>query len=246
MDQGIVVGCNQMLEWILPWWWEHYSTHNDYPIAFFDFGMSEKGKAWCAKRGQLKTLDSVNLHFYCEPEISLEKKIKWESQYGEGVWHVRAAWLKKPIAMAQSPFSTGLWLDLDCRVDGNLKPLFDLLQENHGFAISKYEIKDSNRYYFDSRSYNSGVIVFNQKTPILKLWVQSILESPNELPGDEDYLSQVIELHRPKIVLMPPIYNWSREKEKNPQALIVHFHGGEGKITLLKEIGPDRFPHLLD
>jgi len=236
MERGIIVACDQKLEWILTWWWDHYSAHNDYPVIFFDFGMSSKAKIWCEKKGQLKVLDPAHQISLPKERLDLKKRILWEAQYGEGIWEVRAAWLQKPMTLLQSPFSIGLWLDLDCRVDGNLKPLFDTLQEKDDFAVMKYEIEDSAYKHPDMWNYNSAVILFRQHAEILKIWAQRILESPNELPGDEDYLSRVIERHHPKVLHLPPFYNWSRTRGDHDQALVVHFHGGEGKILVLNSI----------
>ncbi len=51
--EGILIGCDRNQEWLLPWWWDHYSAHNAYPVAFADFGMSKKALAWCREKGKM-------------------------------------------------------------------------------------------------------------------------------------------------------------------------------------------------
>lgn len=48
---GVIIGCTQILERHLPWWWINYRLHNDNPVTFFDFGMSPPAKEWCKKKG---------------------------------------------------------------------------------------------------------------------------------------------------------------------------------------------------
>ncbi len=58
MTKGILIGCDQNQEWMLEWWWAHYSRHNCYPVAFVDFGMSQEAKKWCQSKGHWISLDA--------------------------------------------------------------------------------------------------------------------------------------------------------------------------------------------
>ena len=40
--KGIIVASDMQQEWLLPWWWEHYTRFNSFPVAFIDFGMSKE------------------------------------------------------------------------------------------------------------------------------------------------------------------------------------------------------------
>ncbi|MEI8329382.1 MAG: hypothetical protein WCG14_05240, partial [Chlamydiia bacterium] len=99
--QGVIVGCDQKREWLLPWWWNHYAKHNSDPVAFFDFGMSPKGIAWCREKGQhIKLHESVTLD---DHTIGSTQKERWENRLGKGFWSCRSAWFKKPLTLLQSP-----------------------------------------------------------------------------------------------------------------------------------------------
>ena len=56
-SSGILVATDKQIEWMLPWWWHHYSKHNRYPVVFVDLGMTETAKAWCRQRGKLISLE---------------------------------------------------------------------------------------------------------------------------------------------------------------------------------------------
>ena len=58
---GIVVGADLTQEWLLPWWWSHYSRFNSLPVAFIDFGMSDEMKKWCQERGELIPLPVADI-----------------------------------------------------------------------------------------------------------------------------------------------------------------------------------------
>lgn len=53
MIQGVMTGCDQLHEEHLESWFENYAKHNNYPVTFCDFGMSEKGRSFCVKQGTL-------------------------------------------------------------------------------------------------------------------------------------------------------------------------------------------------
>src|SRR5689334_9119639 len=69
---GVIVGCDLYQEWLLLWWWSHYSSHNAIPVAFVDMGMSEEGALWCKERGEYIKLQEIP---YQEPP----KLKSWET-----------------------------------------------------------------------------------------------------------------------------------------------------------------------
>ena len=225
MEKGVIVGCDRELEWALPWWWKHYSAHNHYPVAFFDFGMSAKAAAWCKKRGDL-----LSVPF---PEISLktEKEKDWVPFYGENIPISRIAWFKKPFAALHSPFPLTIWLDLDCQVQSSLNPLFSYLHLGAEIALLKYPntqwMRDGEKHY------NSGVLVFLQGTKIIQQWAALSLELATEFPGDEEVLSRAISLYKPLLIELPPTYNWFYDLPPNPNSVIQHFTGPGGKVKIL-------------
>ncbi len=53
MNQGVMTGCKESHEKYLESWFENYSKHNNYPVTFCDFGMSEKARTFCKKHGTI-------------------------------------------------------------------------------------------------------------------------------------------------------------------------------------------------
>lgn len=72
MNKGVLVGADQKQEWLLLWWWKNYSEENELPVCFVDFGMSEKGRKWCQKRGQLLLVEEIPLH-----SVDSSLALKW-------------------------------------------------------------------------------------------------------------------------------------------------------------------------
>ena len=40
-DQAFLTGCDTATEWMLPWFFENYKSHNDSPLIFEDFGVRD-------------------------------------------------------------------------------------------------------------------------------------------------------------------------------------------------------------
>lgn len=224
--EGIIVGSDANQEWLLPWWWERYSKHNTYPVAFFDFGMSEEGLAWCAERGRiceltsrifpLKPLSETLKQCICDPNPSNTAAI-------------RSAWFKKTLAFLQSPFPFTCWIDLDCEIRGHLGPLFRTLDGGADIGIVQ-ELegveKKSRRaglLFPDEKSYNTGVVVFRQSAGILEKSAELALKDNDQFLSDQEALSRTIYLYRPQIVEMSPLFNWNITQGTHPDALILHY-----------------------
>lgn len=92
---GVVVGCDRVSEWMLKWWYDNYKKHNNYPVLFVDFGMSDGMIAWCKNHGTIL------------------------SSRRPGI-----AWFNKPFALLLSSFARIIWTDIDCEIRGDLAPLF--------------------------------------------------------------------------------------------------------------------------
>lgn len=235
--QGIVVGCDLHQQWLLPWWWKNYSSHNSDPVLFVDFGMSKEALAWCQERGECATLPSTDLPLSLEKDVPSSTKAAWEERYGEGVWMRRRAWFKKPSSLLLSPFSLGIWIDVDCQVRGNVGPIFNSLIFGAEIALAKDRYEDAD--LSGEVIYNSGVIAFRQEAAILLKWQEIALLHEKELPGDQEALSRAIFQNKPALVVLPPIYNWRRTYGPNEEALIYHYSSGPGKIELMKNFSPE-------
>ena len=225
MDQeGIVVACDQNQEWLLSWWWEHYSRHNSYPVLFVDIGMSEKGRAWCSERGACVPLD---VEGFCEKPISPENARAWENQI-TSILSFRSTLLKKPFAFRQSPFALSLWLDLDCQIKGPLDPLFYLLHFGVDFSVRKVEIP--------TLTFSSGVVAFRKDSRVLASWLEEIVERNDRHIHDEAALTQLLMKDGVSFMELPSIYNWNPLHGNNPQAVILHLQGGFLKGELRKAL----------
>jgi hypothetical protein len=244
-EQGIVVGCDKYQEWLLPWWWEHYSINNSFPVAFADFGMSEKALSWCRERGKCLTLPPIKtLH---ENEIFTPEKERWESHYGNGIWFFRSAWFKKPLSLLHCTFSMGIWIDLDCQINGMLDPLFNSLSFGAEIGLVRepqfIQTYDQENGFLlpEEVNYNAGVIVFRRNANILHQWIEETIENNGEYPGDQQALCRAIYNHRPALIELPSTFNWLRILGPNPDALIHHFTG-DGKLEILKKTHPSLIP----
>ena len=243
---GVITGCDKNQEWLLPWWWENYCASNTYPVVFADFGLSKQALKWCQARGTCLSFSSIKNPK--EESICPAEQAKWEARYGKGIWFCRSAWLKKPLALLESPFSIGLWIDLDCEIRGALDPIvhslifgadIGLVQEPS--FIQSYE-NEVGLLLPGEISYNAGVIAFRQNASILHDWRKEVTENTSKYSGDQQALSMAIYKKKTSLIELPSVYNWGRIRGTNPEALIYHYTGGTGKIELLKKTKPDLLP----
>lgn len=241
-ELGVLVGCDQTQEWLLPWWWHYYARYNSFPVVFADFGMSEQAIAWCASKGSI--LPSSSEKRFSDQKISDVQKAAWEQLYGLGIWDRRRVWFKKPQALLQSSFCTGLWLDLDCQVKGNLEPIFRSLSFGAEVGVVKepdfiqtYE-RNMGHLLPGEISYNSGVIVFRRNADILHYWMEELTKCHEKYAGDQAALSRAMFFHCPvpSLIELPPEYNWLRMLGPNRESLIHHFTGSPGKEEILLDI----------
>jgi hypothetical protein len=245
MEQGIIVGCDQNQEWLLPWWWKCYSAHNSFPVAFMDFGMSEKALAWCKQRGVCVDLTTVDPALFVKEPSCAERKNKWEARYGEAIWATRLAWFKKPFACLYSPFPLTLWIDLDCQVRGSLAPMFNCLGFGAEIAIrresdSVQELHQKLEFLLPGEvNYNSGVIAFRKNGSIVQQWIEQSIQYNDQHLGDQQALSRAIFVHNPSLIDLPDNYNWSMAEGFNDEATIHHFHGGNLKLEIIRSISKE-------
>jgi hypothetical protein len=238
-NAGIIVGCDQNQECLLPWWWHHYSKYNSYPVAFADFGMSSKAISWCLERGSVLTISEPSN--FGKKKIPRSNKSLWKKLYGEAIFFYRPAWFKKPLALLQSPFDVGLWLDLDCQVKANVDPIFRTLSfgAEIGVVPEPTFVQDhhiQNGLILPGEVfYNSGVIVFRKNANILHHWKEELTNHQEQYVGDQDALSRAIFLYcpAPSSIQLPFEYNWLLWQGENSNSLIDHFTGRQGKEKIL-------------
>lgn len=231
MKSGIIIGCDQNQEWMLPWWWSNYRSYHDLPVAFIDFGMSPAARKWCRARGLLIPLKAPKDFVAPLDCISSDLCAKWESRYGMHVWNARPQWFYKPFAMLQSPFKQTIWLDLDCEILGTLTHLFQKLHQHTRFALAR-----DNTGPFEEVGYNSGVIVYDAQSPLLAHWAAACIRKNDQFLGDQDVLTHLIQEEEIEIAELPAKYNWVIKKGINAEAVVLHWAGAWGKQVIKNKL----------
>ncbi len=241
---GIIVGANRTQEWMLPWWWLHYRLHNSHPVAFLDFGMSEEAKEWCQERGRCIALEVSEDFIARKEEIDPFTALMWDGFYrGGNFWPARLGWFKKPLALRQTPFQRTLWIDLDCQIRADLSSLFATCQNPAGVALVRDREPDAiNRdldfglIFPDETVYNSGVIVYDQESPIIAEFASRALTDNREFLGDQHLLSRILYEQQLPFTELPRRYNlWQWEKPREGTA-IYHWVNTGGKEAVRKSL----------
>jgi len=232
-EEGVIVGCTQEQEWLLPWWWMNFRLHSNHPVTFFNFGnMTEKGINWCRNRGEVILLDLPDNLFTSKDHIDPKKVQEWEKTWwhGAAVWDLRILWYKKIFTFLNTPYRKTVWLDLDCQVRGSINPLFSEYLKT-GFGISAES--DTNQDILRQKGvllpnevmYNSGVISFTYGSQIVQDWLDMIIDHNQEYMADQQLLTRMLYLKKPPFDNIPLIYNWAPVYGDNPQAVIIHWWG---------------------
>lgn len=239
LSEGVIVGCDNNQEWLLPWFWDSYSRYNNYPVTFMDFGMSAKGIAFCKERGQVFSVPPITLH-----DVPQERSYIWDASGENGFWRVRPKWFCKPSAFLLCPYDRGLWLDLDCKVSGSLHPIFALLDTEDIALVKEPEIKqillqEKGAVLPAQMTYNSGVVAFKKGSDVIKLWQREALLYNDRHWGDQDALNYILYINDIKAKEMPVEYNWITTFGENTKALIHHYSSGGEKIRILNEMNKE-------
>ena len=220
-DRGVVVGLDEAQEWLLDWWWSNYSSHNDLPVHFVDFGMTGRARAWCAARGTL----SAPVPLDC---------------YG---------WFKKPLACLKSFFRQALWLDTDCEVRGPLDALFDFCADGGiGLTLDRgTPLQYREAMPHDAPIYNTGVVAFNHGDPVVPQWASMTLALRSDRPGDTRYgqpgdqETLALALRRYACGRVRPIPKdlvRLRLSDGDGPALVMHWTGPVGKQHIRSVMNP--------
>ena len=168
-EKGVVVGCNAAFEWMLKWWWNYYSQHNDYPVAFVNAGMSREAHEWCLAHGCVLDFSNTLL----------------QGDENDKVFGIEHGW--KAFAPLYAPFERIAWIDLDCEVAANIDDLFDYANKLalardpffHKTRLGR-KLRESKLIPEGEQFYNSGVIAVRQASPLLLKWAA---ESVNGIDG---------------------------------------------------------------
>jgi hypothetical protein len=233
---GVLCGADRSIEWMLPWWWSRYREHNDFPVAFCDFGMSCEAKKWCCQRGELLEIAFDPQVVTPREQIAPELADAWEAMYGKSIWEARKAWFQKPFAFLATPYQRTIWIDLDCEILAPLEELFKYCHPVSELGIVR-EFRDAHlpRFHLESR-YNSGVVVFEQGAKLIHTWAQAALVDNHRFWGDDPLLSHLINASQVDVAEIPEMWNWRISQGFSIAIAILHWTGVGGK-GLIREKG---------
>lgn len=185
--KGVVTGCNRGFEWLLPWWWHHYSKHNSYPVAFADAGLSPKMREWCLARGHVLNIGGNPI-------------LKGDAQ--DKVFGIEHGW--KPFAPLFAPFEHIAWIDLDCEIIGDIGEIFDYankmaLAKDPYFHLTPLgqQIIKSKEISIREQAYNSGVIAAKQGSWLLRKWAEVSIHGPQGWRVSDQHILQGLVFKNP-------------------------------------------------
>ena len=240
--KGVLTGCDKNQEWMLKWWWSHYSKHNHFPVSFLDFGMSTSAKIWCKKRGLVIPIILSENTFCSRENLPKKTQKQWEEIYARSVWNSRRAWSLKPLGLLKSPYKISAWIDLDCMVLKSIEPLFSAADSDSEMAIA-LETRPIPENTIASQAfikgvpyYNTGVLSFKTGSPLILKWAQNMIEHNNQFMGDQEALNSIFLEKNHAVKELPPIFNHSFTKGKTLETAILHYSCTWGKHEILRSI----------
>ena len=146
--RAFLTGCDETTEWMLPWFVENYKKHNDTPIVFANFGISD------------------DMYSFVEKNFHAVMKFKNNEELN--------GWFMKPLAMATCPIIEAVWIDTDCEVLADISDIFNLIKtEKLLMAEDKPWTKRRQEIW-----HNSGVVGFRHKPQILRAWLEQVKTLP--------------------------------------------------------------------
>lgn len=235
--QGILVGADITQEWLLPWWWDHYSKHNSYPVAFIDFGLSFEMKEWCKERGTLIALRMAD--FVPMPDDNHKRQVEAEMpEMKNFLWDKRVVWFKKPFACLSTPFDQTIWIDADCEIKGSLEPIFSYCRPSKIAIAQDIFNKLPNMIGKISYTiYNSGVVAFESIPPLVHEWAKNALEKSGGFLGDQELLSWLVRERKELVEELPLTFNYFHyDLFPRPENVLIQHWAGNDKSEIQKQI----------
>lgn len=219
-EAGVMVGVPPGQSDLFAWWFEHYRRSNVYPLAVADFGMEKPERDIAASIGSVVRLDQMDCGSV-------------------------TGWFRKPLAIACSPFSQTIWLDVDVEVRGDLGVLFSLCagsrigagEDTFLNARARANGLFRKRLPVEAVLYDSGVLVIEKGSRVLNEWCAMTRRAqPGEFDGDNEILS--LFLHRQPGLVRPisKQLHCMRCEGNRPGALVMHWTGQRGKAAIRQTI----------
>ena len=234
--RGIIVAANDAIEWQMAWWYPHLREMNQDPIVIFDLGLS---KAGLARAKSIGTVIQPEL-----PTLAMDYPLKeeWLFSYHGDLDAVRRTWFLKPFVFAQTPFEETLWLDLDCKVQGSLEPIYEYSNQPSGLSLA-HDSDESHKKrlefgmrYPDEVIYNSGVVSYRKDSILLKSWIEEVKERHDQYFSDQEALSRVIYRSDLEFEPLPKIYNGRLWHKPQSDLVIVHYATAQMKLRIMQEL----------
>ena len=207
---AFLTGCDEITEWMLPWFLENYSKHNNTPLIFANFGVSKD----CLKAIKDKSLSNPIKHIIDMTKITDK------------------GWFKKPKSMLEASkiCEYTCWIDTDFEILTNMSSVFNYVEENRlGMVEDKpWSAREGVQWH------NSGVVAMLRTPSILNEWRSACLRT--KYNGDQEVLHALL-IHPLKrlthIQTLPNKYNVLRlqhiDKTVPKDPLIYHWTGYKGK-----------------
>ena len=218
MERAFLTGCDVNTEWMLEWFLKNYRKHNDTPIVFADFGVSEGMRQYA--------MQMFDDYFKID-----RGKLR--------------GWFLKPKAMLEVRAVEACWLDTDIEILGDMSGIFRFVENN---KLTMVEDKPWSKRMGQGpnsqiRWHNSGVVAFRNKPDILGSWERTCRKNPSR--GDQETLHEMLSfsplMKLQHIADAPNIYNWLRLQLENDgqdssKKIAMHWTGERGKQTIRKKI----------
>lgn len=215
-DKCFVTGCDHNTEWMLPWFIENYKKHNDTPIVFANFGVTDETK-----------------------QTIIESE--WFDDIVDIPKGKNNGWFLKPLTLKKVKSKFLVWIDTDCHVLGNIEKIFTYIEPD---KIAMVEDKPWSKRRGEVW-HNSGVIGIQGKPSILNKWIEGcergIATGDQEVLHELVRINPLMRLMH--ITTLPNIYNWLRiqllDGEDNSNKLVMHWTGSKGKDEIRRMIAHD-------
>lgn len=240
-SRGVITGCDQEREWLLKWWWAHYTRTNKLPVTFIDFGMSQSANAWCKKRGRV--IHSTLPVGLLKGKETFPLPSNWPEDWAKTVRRQRPIWFAKVFSLLQTPYEETLWLDNDCRCNGAVDQVFDICNRESGFSVSLDEPLTIKRWKKmglllpHANGYQAGVIAFFHRSQVMSAWAERCFSHGSTEYSEQTALSHTIADANLTIPLLPSCYNWLDSCRDYPkETIVVHYGGEKRKTYLIKEM----------